>query len=152
MNLRVPWSVGHFLTSWGTVSFSRRTLLRGVKLFLQPACSSFSLSLSEGSILLAIKSTFPQPGHASCDCSVLPTRLSRGRLPIRHENVLFVFGYAQLHDLNWSLYNTLCKICYASTHNRFVGEFSAWTSEHYVWDSVSFSLWTSSILQFENSK
>ena len=27
VNLRIPYSVGNFLTSWGTVSFSRRTLL-----------------------------------------------------------------------------------------------------------------------------
>jgi len=29
-NLRVPWNVGNFLTSWELVSLSRRTLLRGV--------------------------------------------------------------------------------------------------------------------------
>jgi hypothetical protein len=32
MNLRVPWNTGNFLTSWETVSFSRRPLLHGVKL------------------------------------------------------------------------------------------------------------------------
>jgi hypothetical protein len=31
MNLRVPWNAGNFLTSWGTVSFSRRTGLHGVR-------------------------------------------------------------------------------------------------------------------------
>jgi hypothetical protein len=30
MNLRLPWNVGNFLTSWETVSFSRRPLLHGV--------------------------------------------------------------------------------------------------------------------------
>jgi len=30
MNLRVPWNAGNFLTSCGPVSFSRRTLHRGV--------------------------------------------------------------------------------------------------------------------------
>jgi hypothetical protein len=30
MNLRVPENAGNFLTSWGPVSFSRRTLLHGV--------------------------------------------------------------------------------------------------------------------------
>ena len=30
MNLRVPQNAGNFLTSWGSVSFSRRTLLHGV--------------------------------------------------------------------------------------------------------------------------
>jgi hypothetical protein len=30
MNLRVPWNAGNFVTSWGPVSFSRRTLLHGV--------------------------------------------------------------------------------------------------------------------------
>jgi len=30
MNLRVPLYAGNFLTSWGTVSFSRRDLLCGV--------------------------------------------------------------------------------------------------------------------------
>jgi len=30
MNLRVPWNAGNFLTSWETVSFSRRTVLHGV--------------------------------------------------------------------------------------------------------------------------
>jgi hypothetical protein len=32
MNLRVPWNAGNFLTSWETVSCSRRPLLHGVKL------------------------------------------------------------------------------------------------------------------------
>jgi len=36
MNVRVPCKSGNFLTSWGTISFSRRTLLHGVsKLWLQ---------------------------------------------------------------------------------------------------------------------
>jgi hypothetical protein len=35
MNLRVPQNVGNFLTSWETVSFSERTLLRGGS-FLTP--------------------------------------------------------------------------------------------------------------------
>ena len=30
MNLWVPYNVGNFLTSWETVSFSRRILLHGV--------------------------------------------------------------------------------------------------------------------------
>jgi hypothetical protein len=30
MNLRVPWNAGNFLTSWETVSFSRRSLLHGI--------------------------------------------------------------------------------------------------------------------------
>jgi hypothetical protein len=30
MNLRVSWNVGNFLTSWGPVSFSERTVLHGV--------------------------------------------------------------------------------------------------------------------------
>jgi hypothetical protein len=30
MNLRVPRMTGNFLTSWATISFSRRILLRGV--------------------------------------------------------------------------------------------------------------------------
>jgi len=30
MNLRVPYNAGNFLTSWKTVSFSRRILLHGV--------------------------------------------------------------------------------------------------------------------------
>jgi hypothetical protein len=30
MNLRVLWNAGNFLTSWGPISFSERTLLRGV--------------------------------------------------------------------------------------------------------------------------
>jgi len=34
MNLRVPQSVGNCLTSCESVTFSRRTLLRAVKLFL----------------------------------------------------------------------------------------------------------------------
>jgi len=33
MNVRVPKNTGNFLTSCGTVSFSRRTLLHGVNLF-----------------------------------------------------------------------------------------------------------------------
>jgi hypothetical protein len=33
MNLRVPQNAENFLTSWGTVSFSRRTLLHGVGYF-----------------------------------------------------------------------------------------------------------------------
>jgi len=31
MNLQVPRNVGNFLTSWGTVSFLRRTLLHSVR-------------------------------------------------------------------------------------------------------------------------
>ena len=30
MNFRVPYNAGNLLTGWGPVSFSRRTLLRGV--------------------------------------------------------------------------------------------------------------------------
>jgi len=30
MNIRGPQKLGHFLTSWATVSFSRRALLHGV--------------------------------------------------------------------------------------------------------------------------
>jgi hypothetical protein len=30
VNLRVPYNVGNFFTSWKSVSFSRRTLLHGV--------------------------------------------------------------------------------------------------------------------------
>jgi hypothetical protein len=30
MNLRVPQRAGNFLTSWVTISFSRRTLIHGV--------------------------------------------------------------------------------------------------------------------------
>jgi hypothetical protein len=33
-NLRVPQNAGNFLTSWETVSFSRRPLLHGVSLSL----------------------------------------------------------------------------------------------------------------------
>jgi len=32
MDLRVPPNAGHFLTSWGMVSFSRRLLLHGVSM------------------------------------------------------------------------------------------------------------------------
>ena len=30
MNYRIPWNVGNFLTNWGPVSFSERTLFSGV--------------------------------------------------------------------------------------------------------------------------
>jgi len=30
MNLQVPYNAGHFLTSWGSVRSSRRTLVHGV--------------------------------------------------------------------------------------------------------------------------
>jgi hypothetical protein len=30
MNLRIPYKAGNFLTSWVTISFTRRTLLHGV--------------------------------------------------------------------------------------------------------------------------
>jgi len=31
MNLRIPWKAGNFLSVWGTLSFSKRALLRGIK-------------------------------------------------------------------------------------------------------------------------
>jgi hypothetical protein len=39
INPQVPWKVGNFLTRWVTVSFSRRTLLHGVK--WRTKCSKF---------------------------------------------------------------------------------------------------------------
>jgi hypothetical protein len=35
MNLPVPWNAGNFLTSWGPVSFSRKTLLLRVRYFVR---------------------------------------------------------------------------------------------------------------------
>jgi hypothetical protein len=34
MNLRAPWNVGKFLSSCATGSFSRRTQLHGVRIFV----------------------------------------------------------------------------------------------------------------------
>jgi hypothetical protein len=34
MNLQVPYNAGNFLTSWKLVSFSRRTLLHGVRKYV----------------------------------------------------------------------------------------------------------------------
>jgi len=31
INLRVSWIVGNFLTTWRTISYSRRTLLHGIR-------------------------------------------------------------------------------------------------------------------------
>jgi hypothetical protein len=42
MNLRVPYNVGEFLSSWATGSFSRRARLHGVRLVHRnPLCGSF---------------------------------------------------------------------------------------------------------------
>jgi hypothetical protein len=49
MNLRVPWNAGNFLTSWGPVSFSGRTLVHGVIEFVKFLSVCFLIiSRSEG--------------------------------------------------------------------------------------------------------
>ena len=45
MNLRHPWNAGNFLTSWKTVSFSRRTLLHGVSQLV--SCTWYSHDFSD---------------------------------------------------------------------------------------------------------
>jgi hypothetical protein len=42
MNIQVQSNAGKFLTSSGTVSFSRRTLLHGVSLFSQNTVNEWS--------------------------------------------------------------------------------------------------------------
>jgi len=53
-NLRVPYSAGNFLTSWETVSLSRRTLLCGVHLVLADVILYLFSVLSNIILIMAV--------------------------------------------------------------------------------------------------
>ena len=56
MNLRVPWNAGNFLTSCKPVSFSRRTLHRGVSKFILYDRSKLQYPRSEWQSVIKVKS------------------------------------------------------------------------------------------------